>query len=403
MADDAPVTSSGPVVDGAIVTPRSEPAPEGEPAAPTVALAHDYLTQRGGAERVAMLMAEAFPTSPLYTTLYHPAGTFPELATVDVRTGRLDKIGLLRRYHRLALPMLASEVSRRTIEADVVLSSSSGWAHGYRTDGRMVVYCHAPARWLYQSERYLGSHTTGGRSLSMLSERAALRVLAPYLRRWDARAAQRADRYLANSTLIARAIHEVYGREAEVIPPPPAVVPGGAEEPVPGLEPGFLLTVARLMPYKNIDLVIEAARALDGPGLVVVGRGPDRARLAALAADLPQVHMLSGIPDSQMRWLYRNASALVAASFEDFGLSPLEANAFGTPVVALHAGGYLDTVVEGRTGTFFEDLTSAGIAAAIDTTSRQRWDEQVLTDRAAEFGAERFVQRLRGVVAQAVA
>lgn len=370
-------------------------------AGPTVALAHDYLTQRGGAERVAMIMAQAFPDAPLHTTLYDPQGTFPEFRSVDVRTGRLNRFGLLRRRHRLALPLLAPAVSRHTIAADVVLASSSGWAHGFRTDGQMVVYCHAPARWLYQTQRYLGAHTSAAHSPAALTERAVLGVLAPALRRWDVQAAGRAYRYLANSSVTAQLVYDVYGLAADVVPPPPALVPDGPEEPVPGLAPGFALCVARLLPYKNVDLVVEAVRALDGVELVVVGHGPDRDRIAALAAGAP-VHLLSGIPDSRLRWLYRNASVLVAASFEDFGLSPLEANAFGTPVVALRAGGYLDTVVEGSTGTFFDELTAADVAAAVDTASRQQWDPQVLVGRAEEFGVERFVQRLREVVGAVV-
>ena len=372
-----------------------------DPLEATVALAHDYLTQRGGAERVAMIMAQAFPGAPLHTTLYDPQGTFPEFESVDVRTGPLNLLGPLRSRHRMALPLLPPAVSRHTIDADVVLASSSGWAHGFRTDGRMVVYCHAPARWLYQTQRYLGSHTSAGRSPSALAERAALSLLAPALRRWDVQAAGRADRYLANGSVTARLVHEVYGLAADIVPPPPAVLPGGPEDPVPGLAPGFALCVARLLPYKNVDLVVEAVKALDGAELVVVGHGPDRERIAALAAGSP-VHLLSGIPDAQLRWLYRNASVLVAASFEDFGLSPLEANAFGTPVVALRAGGYLDTVVEGSTGTFFDELTAADIAAAVDTASRQQWDPEALVGRAEAFGVDRFVQRLREVVGTVV-
>jgi len=362
-----------------------------------VALAHDYLTQRGGAERVVMMMVQAFPDAALHTALYHPHGTFPEFGPVDVRPGPLNRITLLRHKHRLALPLLAPAVSRCTIDADVVLASSSGWAHGFGTDGRMVVYCHAPARWLYQTQRYLGAHTTTPYSPVLLAERAVLALLGPALRRWDKRAAARADVYLANSSVTARMVYEVYGLAAEVVPPPPAVLPGGPETPVPGLAPGFGLCVARLLPYKNVDLVIEAAGALDGFELVIVGDGPDRERIAALARQ-SGVRLFSGVPDSQMRWLYRNASVLVAASFEDFGLSPLEANAFGTPVVALRAGGYLDTVVEASTGTFFDELTAADIAAAVDHASRQHWDPQVLAARAAEFGTDRFVARLREVV-----
>ncbi|MCL2466054.1 MAG: glycosyltransferase [Micrococcales bacterium] len=379
---------------------RAEETPE-VGTRPTVALAHDYLTQRGGAERVAMIMVQAFPDAPLHTTLYHLPGTFPQFEPVDIRTGWLNHSKVLRRNHRLALPLLAPAVSSHTIDADVVLASSSGWAHGFRTDGQMVVYCHAPARWLYQAQRYLGAHTSTAHSTTALVERAVLAALAPGLRCWDRRAAARADLYLANSSVSARLVYEVYGIAAEFLPPPPAVLPDGPEEPVEGLTPGFGLCVARLLPYKNVDLVIEAAAQLDGFELVIVGDGPDRERIAAMAAETG-ARLLSGIPDTQLRWLYRSASVLVAASFEDFGLSPLEANAFATPVVALRAGGYLDTVVEGSTGLFFDELTPTDIAAAVDLASRQRWDPQALTGRADEFGMDRFAQRLHEVVGAVV-
>jgi hypothetical protein len=121
-----------------------------------VALAHDYITQRGGAERVALAMARAFPASALHTALYDPEGTFPEFSTVDVRTMPINRSRMLRRHHRLALPFLAKAVSEYHVDADVLLASSSGWAHGIPTRGRKVVYCHAPARWLYQADRYAG-------------------------------------------------------------------------------------------------------------------------------------------------------------------------------------------------------------------------------------------------------
>ena len=191
------------------------------PGSPSVAIVHDYLTQRGGAERVVLLLAETFPDAPIHTSLYHPAGTFPEFAGLDIRTTPLNRIPLLRSQHRLALPVLAPSFSALRVDADVLLCSSSGWAHGTRTHGRKVVYCHAPARWLYQAERYLGPSqvTLGHRSIE--SERAApprgdtlrraaqaipLRALSRPLRHWDRHAATTAHRYLAISTAVSQAI-----------------------------------------------------------------------------------------------------------------------------------------------------------------------------------------------------
>ena len=360
-----------------------------------VALAHDYATQRGGAERVALLMAEAFPGSPLYTTLYEPATTYPEFGDLDVRPGAINAVGPLRRHHRAALPFLAPAIDRTAaIETDVLLASSTGWAHGFRTTGRKVVYCHAPARWLYQTDRYAGTGTRG------LAYRAVVGTLGPSLRRWDRSAAASADRYLVNSTTTAAAVREAYGIDAEVLPPPPALTPGGEERPVPGIEPGFVLCVARLLPYKNVDVVVDAVQQVPGLRLVVVGDGPDRDRLADRVRDAARVHLLGRLPDEQLRWCYRASALLVAASYEDYGLSPLEAASFGRPTVALRAGGYLDTLVEGATGTFFDAPRPDEVAAALEAATMQVWDDAKLTSHAEAFGAERFRARLREVVAE---
>jgi len=371
-----------------------------------VALAHDYATQRGGAERVALIMAGAFPGAPMYTTLYDDAGTFPEFGEVVLRTAAINRIGLLRRHHRLALPLLAPAVSGQHVDAEVLLASSSGWAHGYRGAGRTVVYCHAPARWLYQRERYLGSRSGSGGAARVRGAvaGAAIGALTPALLRWDRRAAARADVYLANSTVTQRAIRAAYGIEAEVLPPPPAMMPVGDEEPVAGIEPGYLLCVARLLPYKNVDVVIEAALLL-GQRLVVVGDGPDRARLDALAraggesrGGAAVVTLVGRVDDPELRWLYRHAALLVAASYEDYGLSPLEAGAFGRPAVVLRDGGYLDTVVENVTGTFFDAPESHLVAAAIEEASGRTWDDGALSSHVEAFAIARFVDRLREVV-----
>jgi glycosyltransferase involved in cell wall biosynthesis len=368
-----------------------------------VALAHDYATQRGGAERVALMMAQAFPAAPLYTTLYHPEGTFPEFAALDVRTTVLDRVGALRRHHRLALPLLAPAVSGTRIDADVVLASSTGWAHGFPTRGRKVVYCHAPARWLYQGDRYLGAargsgsgHAPGGAQRQVAA--LALGLLAPALRVWDRRAAATAHRYLANSTVTARAIREAYGIEAEILPPPPAMLPGGEETPLDGVEPGFLLCVARLLPYKNVDVVVEAVRRSPGVRLVVVGDGPARAALEQRVADLPRVVLAGRVDDARLRWLYRHCAALVAASYEDYGLSPLEAAAFGRPSVVLRDGGYLDTVRDGVTGVFFDAPDPDLVAQAADSALSRTWQPATLRAHADDFGAARFVARLHAIV-----
>ena len=365
-----------------------------------VALVHDYLTQRGGAERTVLAMTRAFPCAPLYTSLYHPAGTFPEFASVDVRPSSLDHVPGLRRYHRAALPLFARTFSTITVDADVSLCSSSGWAHGVVTTGRKVVYCHTPARWLYQTDRYVGNHTSAFGFRRALKQ-AALGTFRKSLESWDRTAAASADRYLVNSTASAEAVRDVYGIEAEVLAPPPAIDAAGPLRPVSGLDPGYWLCVSRLLPYKNLDLVIEAVRATKGARLVIVGDGPERARLELLAG--PEITILRGLGDDQLRWCYANCRALLTASYEDFGLTPLEVAAFGKPTAAPHLGGFLDTIVQGLTGVFFERPEPGLIAEAMTRVGEIAWDAKVIVEHAAGFNEARFATRLREVVAEEAA
>ena len=362
---------------------------------PTVAIAHDYLTQRGGAERVVLTLMKAFPGATVHTTLYDPDATYPEFAAADVRTSPLNRVGVLRRDHRLALPLLAPASSRLRIDADVVVASSSGWAHGFDTTGRTVVYCHNPARWLYQSDEYLG----GSAWRSPLGP--PLLALRPFLRRWDRRRAATVDVYLANSRVVQQRIAATYGRAAELLPPPhgmDASAPRDAVAELADWAPGYALVVSRLLPYKNVDAVVEAVRGTDRH-LVVVGHGPEEARLRAALP--PNVRLLGGLSDAQLRGVYAGASVLVAASHEDFGLAPLEAAAFGVPTVALRAGGFLETVVEGRTGVFFDHPDPDAIAAALAVSDRHEWDGDTLRARADEFGEARFIERIRSIVLDA--
>lgn len=353
---------------------------------------HDYLTQRGGAERVVLSLCRAFPEAPVYTSLYDPQTTFDEFRTRDVRPLWLNRASPLRRHHRLALPLLPLAFATSRVEADVVVCSSSGWAHGLRTRGRKVVYCHSPAKWLYRTDDYLGVHPSP-------SARAGLRALSPLLRRFDRHAAASADTYIANSTYIATQIRAAYGIEAEVLCPPPGLGPDGPREAVAGVEPGFLLTVARLLPYKNVSQVVEAFRQLPEQRLVVVGDGPERDRLSAAAS--PNVRFVGEVGDAALRWLYDGCSGLVAASREDFGLTPVEAGAFGKPVAALQWGGFLDTIVPEVTGLFFETAEQHAIAETVAALVARDWDADKIRMHAETFSEERFVDRIRAIVTDA--
>jgi glycosyltransferase involved in cell wall biosynthesis len=353
-----------------------------------VALAHDYLTQRGGAERVVASLRKAFPEAPLYTSLYDADRTFPEFRGGDVRTLALDRVGILRRHHRLALPLLARSFSRLEIDADVAICSSSGWAHGAHVRGRKIVYCHTPARWIYQKDRYLGSSAPRGARVALAAQRR-------FLLGWDRAAAASAARYVANSTIVRDRIRDVYGVDAQVLPPPHTIDPSGPQRPVDGVEPGFTLCVARLLPYKNVDAVIEAFAQLPAERLVVVGAGPEAAQLRRAAPR--NVAFVGSVVDDQLRWLYASSRGLVAASYEDFGLTPLEAAAFGRASAVLRFGGYLDTVRADETGVFFDRPEPRAIREAIERLHGTAWDEDAIRTHAACFSEQRFIERVRAL------
>jgi len=353
----------------------------------TVAIAHDYLTQRGGAERVVLSIAKAFPGAMIHTSLFEPADTFPEFADLPIRTTALDHIDPLRHNHRVALPLLARTFSRMKVAADVVVCSSSGWAHGVSTEGRKVIYCYNPARWLYQSDTYRPAGTgVASVTLSMLNRP---------LRRWDHKAALGAHRYLAISTIVRERIRLTYGLDAEVLHPPVTLDVEGPREHITGLEPGFVLCVSRLISYKNVDAVVAAMHGMPGQRLVVAGGGPDFKALQVSAP--PNVDLLGVVNDNQLRWLYANCAGVVSASYEDFGLVPIEAASFGKPAALLRWGGFLDTLVEGMSGVFFDEPTPIAIGEAVQVLVKEPWSESEICRHADEFSESRFIQRIQTI------
>lgn len=360
----------------------------------TVAIAHDYLTQRGGAERVVLSMLRAFPDATIYTTLYDPDGTYPEFRDARIVTSPLNRIGFFRRHHRAALPLLALAARTLRIEEDVVIASSSGWAHGFNARGKRLVYCHAPARWIYQTDAYLGSTSR----VSVL--RWIILALRPALARWDRRHARKATAYLANSRIVRDRILDSYGIASEVLPAPHSLGADSGQEGVAEIADwgmrGYHLIVSRLLPYKNVDSAIRAFAALPTERLVIVGSGPERDALRRVAG--VNIRMLEDLTDNQLRWVYAHASMLIAPSLEDFGLTPLEAGAYGVPTLALRAGGYLDTVVEGVTGSFFEEPSPEAIRRAVIASGAHAWDRTAISEHASTFSEERFAEQLQALV-----
>jgi glycosyltransferase involved in cell wall biosynthesis len=353
-----------------------------------VAIAHDYLTQRGGAERVVLEICRSFPGAPVHTSLYDQDATFPDFRGIDVRTSRWSDLPVFRRDHRRLFPVMGPMMQARKIDADVLIASSSGWAHGMQSSGRKLVYCHTPARWIYRADEAMNG--------AGLRYRASVNALRPALRRWDQSAARTADKYIANSEATRALVRDVYGIDAVVLPPPLALDIGGEVTPVPDVASVDILVVSRLRSQKNVDLVIAAAHDLTDRQFVVVGTGHLMDALIAVAPS--NVTFVGRVPDSELRWLYRNASMLLAPAFEDFGLTPIEAAAHGLPTVALRAGGYLETVIDGRSGVFFDELDVRAVGDAIRRCSSETWNADEIRACAEPYDRELFAERLRALV-----
>ena len=352
---------------------------------PKVAIVHDYLTQRGGAERVVLSMSRAFPEATVHTTLYEPDETYPEFRDLDVRVSPLNHVPMLRGDHRIAMPLLPRALKRVDVgDADIVLASSSGWAHGVQAEVPVVVYCHNPPRWLHQAEDY-----TKGLSLP---SRLALKALTPHLRRWDNWAAQRADRYIVNSYTVRERVAGAYGIDAEVVAPPVAFDPDGPQIPVEGIAPGYLLTVGRNRGYKATRVVADAVGSMPHERLVIVGDAP-----AGIDAHA-NVIAVDRVSDAELRWLYANAAALVAVAREDFGLTPPEANSMGVPTLVLRAGGYLDTTIDGVNGLFVDEATPDALVDGIARLRSSTFDPATLRRHAAQFNEASFGEQIREIL-----
>ena len=346
----------------------------------SVALVHDYLNQRGGAERVVLAMTDIWPDAPIYTSLYRPESTFTEFRRRHVRTSWLQKLPVDASFRALLPLYPAAMRDLGPVDADVVISSSSGWAHAVRTapGSTHIVYCHSPARWLYRGQEYFQRRSPHELALSPL-------------RRWDRRAAHRPDRYIANAHNVADRIRSVYGLDAAVVHPPV-----DTDRFTPRPRGDRLLVVSRLLGYKRIDLVVQAAREM-GIGLDVVGAGPELERLRALAG--PHTTFHGEVDDDAVVELMEQCYAFCFPGHEDFGIAPVEANAAGKPVVAFAAGGALESMRAGVTASFFRRQSVDSLVEAIRNIEFMDASPETIADHAERFSRDAFGRNLRRVVA----
>ncbi len=356
-----------------------------------VAIAHDYLTQRGGAERVVLALHKAFPEAPIYTTLYDPERTYPEFKNADIHVSPLNKVKVFRQHHRLALPFLAFFSQRMKVPARQTIVSTAGWAHGFNFLGKSLVYCHTPARWLYLTDQYFGK--TGIKGLTAL-----FKQVRPFLIAWDKKSANDAGKYLANSSIIQERIRAVYGFDVPVLFPPYTIDNTSNQQPLDSLEDfmaedDYFIVVSRLLPYKNVDAIVEAFSLMPNRKLLVIGRGPQKQALENAAGE--NVRFASEISDAQMRYAYSHSIGLIAVSYEDFGLTPLEVGAYGKPTLALHAGGFLDTIEEGINGVFIERASAVDIVDGVDRMLASNWNSELIMQHVKKFSEERFIEMIK--------
>ena len=356
-----------------------------------LALVHDWLNQIGGAEDVLETLVEMFPRAPIYTSMYWREEMGPAYRAWDIRTTWMDHLPGIYRHHQPYLPLYPLAFARLDLSSyNLVLSNKSGFCHGVQT-GRAVhiCYCLAPTRYVWDFGAY------AAREALPPALKAALRPLVALLRRWDYRAAQRVDHFVAISHKVQARIRRYYGRDSVVIHPP---VETTRFRPAPTHDDYYLI-VSRLIPYRRIDLAIHVFNQLGLP-LVIAGDGRDREALETLAG--PTVTFLGRVPDKDLPDLFARCRAYVLPGEEDFGIAPVQAQAAGRPVIAHGAGGALDTVVEGQTGTFFHEPTPDALAAAVRTFDPDDVSPRACRANAERFAAEVFKKKLGRFIATAL-
>jgi glycosyltransferase involved in cell wall biosynthesis len=356
-----------------------------------VALVHDFLLDLRGAERVFLELCAMYPQADVFTAVYDEDGTEGRFAARNVRSTFLQRLRPTARTFRPLLPLYPAAMESLDLRGyDLVISSSSAWAHGVipDEDATHVCYCHNPFRYAWNARE----DTLRGRGPV---SRAALGLVLQRWRQWDFIAAQRVDAYVANSDTTRRRVRRYFGREAVVVHPPVdtarfAPAPVGAD----------YVVLSELMAHKRIDVAVRAFTRLRLP-LLVVGNGPDLRRLRRLAG--PTVRFAGRVGDETAAAMLARARALVVTATEEFGIAAVEAQAAGRPVIALGAGGVRETVLEGVTGAFYREQDPEALAEVLRRFDPLAVDPQACVANAARFDAAHFRHGVRRVVGQALA
>ena len=358
-----------------------------------IALAHHWAVSMRGGEKVLEALAEMFPQAPIYTLVAQPENLSATLRPRRYVTSPLQRLPGGARHYKKLLPLFMWAIPRLRVAAGLrlVVSSDASMIKGLTVPegATHICYCHSPPRYLWDmADTYL--QTTAG--LGALG-RAVFRWVIPRARRFDRAAAQRVTHFIANSTFVQQRIRDFYGREAEVIHPPVEVE---AFDPKRERK-DFYLLVSELVPYKRVDLAVEAFRQT-GRRLVVIGDGSE---MAALRASAPaNVEFLGRQPFAVLKEHFETCRAFLYPQIEDFGITAVEAQAAGSPVIAFRAGGALDTVIENETGLFFDRQDAAALAGAVERAERTTFSSAACRANAERFHARHFNAKIAAFIAR---
>src|SRR3989344_4540961 len=354
-----------------------------------IALVHDHLTQEGGAEQVLRVFQEIWPEAPTFTLLYDRE-RMKAFAGRDIRTSFLQNVpGALRHYQWFLPLMPIATESYDLMDYDVVVSSSSALAKGVitRSNTLHVCYCHTPTRYLWSDTH---------RYVEELRYNRLIKKVVPYflshLRSWDQLAANRVDVFIENSKNVANRIRKYYRRESVVIYPPVAT----SQFQIAPVLGKYFLTGGRLVSYKKFDLTIKAFNRLGIP-LKIFGEGPEEKKLRSLAK--PNVEFLGKLSQAELTKFYSQAIAFIHPQIEDFGITAVESMAAGRPVIAYAAGGAQETVIENKTGKFFEEQTWEALADTVVRFKSEIYRPAEIKAYAEKFSIERFKKEINNLIA----
>ncbi|MEO8035819.1 MAG: glycosyltransferase [Acidobacteriota bacterium] len=364
-------------VDGGVQSPDVASRPE------RIAVVHDWLTGMRGGEQILEAILGLLPAADLFTLFHFPGSVSPAIEARTIRTSFLQPVAARVADYRKLLPLFPAAIRRFDLSGyDLIVSSSHCVAKGVAAHGKPhLSYCHTPMRYIW--DRF-DDYFPSSRPLT----RGAMSMIAPALRRWDVRTAGEVTRFLANSTFVRQRISEHYGRDADVVHP--FVDQAFLAAPLVEERDDYDLVVSALVPYKLVDLAIDTATATGRP-LVVIGGGPLLEAFRARRA--PNVSLLGHVSRDEVIAKMSRARCLILPGIEDFGITPLEAMALGTPVVALRGGGALDTIEEGQSGIFFDAPVVESLSQGLSQLDRQKWDRAAIRAHAAAFSLAEFGRR----------